>query len=119
MGTTTTNTTTTTQTTTTTVVTGTPRCGHPVDRCGLLPSATDALVVLYTAVGAPVAVECPLCRCDMDGSGRISATDALSVLRRAVRILGPAVCPPGVECENDLPPEACPEDSLVSDFPLQ
>jgi hypothetical protein len=44
MGTTTTNTTTTTQTTTTTLVTGTPRCGHPVDRCGLLPSATDALV---------------------------------------------------------------------------
>ncbi len=46
-----------------------------------LITATDALIVLRTAVGA---AQCPLCVCDVNDSGGNTATDALIVLRFAV-----------------------------------
>jgi hypothetical protein len=39
------------------------------------------LMALVAAVGAG---SCPLCICDVDSSGVTTATDALSILRRAV-----------------------------------
>jgi hypothetical protein len=44
-------------------------------------SATDALLVLRTAVGTRT---CDLCLCDVNGNGAVSSSDALLVLREAV-----------------------------------
>lgn len=44
-------------------------------------SASDALIVLRTAVGLE---QCPDCVCDVNDSGAVSATDALIVLRFAI-----------------------------------
>jgi hypothetical protein len=44
-------------------------------------TASDALAVLRTAVGSQT---CALCICDVDGSGSVSATDALITLKVAV-----------------------------------
>jgi hypothetical protein len=98
--------TTTTSTTTTTTWPDSPRCGRPVQGCGRYPSATDALAILFAAVGAGP-VDCPACRCDLDGSGGVSATDALAALQRAVRIEAPLLCPVGSECDGDVPPPPC------------
>ena len=53
-------------------------CGGPVSAGQ--PTATDALYVLQTAVGAQ---ECALCECDVNGDGRVAATDALLILAKA------------------------------------
>ncbi len=55
-------------------------CGQPAST-GSGPTATDALVVLKTAVGSGACLDCI---CDVDGSGGITATDALNTLRIAV-----------------------------------
>lgn len=106
-------TTTTKASTTTTTLPDSPRCGRPVPGCGPYPSATDALVILFAAVGIgagdPGSVDCPPCRCDLDGSGGVSATDALVALQRAVRIVAPLLCPIGSECDGDVTPSPCPE----------
>lgn len=65
-------------------------CGQPVTG-GLLPTATDALFALRAAVGAQ---GCLFHICDTDGNGRITAGDALRILRRAVIGLSiPFRCP--------------------------
>lgn len=52
-------------------------------------SAPDALVVLKAAVGA---FACQICVCDVDSSGRITASDALTTLRRSVGIPMELLC---------------------------
>jgi cysteine-rich repeat protein len=62
---------------------------------GLRVTATDALSVLRKAVGAPVV--CPLHSCDLDGDGKVSATDSLRTLRWAVGLF-----PPGCDWPDRL-----------------
>jgi hypothetical protein len=54
-------------------------------------TATDALAALKGAVGIS---PCPPCRCDVDGSGTVLASDALIILRLAVGLPGPLDCEP-------------------------
>lgn len=54
-------------------------------------TAPDALVALLTAVSLD---SCAPCRCDTDNSGGISASDALTILRRAVSLPVTLACPP-------------------------
>ena len=54
-------------------------------------SASDALIVLSTAVGF---AQCPLCVCDVNDSGGATATDALIVLNFAVGQPVTLDCPP-------------------------
>ncbi len=88
--------------------------------------ASDAFAVLNAAAGAR---SCMMCVCDVDSSGTVSATDALSVLKKAVgydMILhcpACAVCGDGVvgedeqcddaEANSDLIPDACRSDCTV------
>jgi hypothetical protein len=72
-------------TTSTTVPEGV--CGDPN---GGGVAATDALIVLQTAVALNV---CELCVCDVDSSGSIAATDSLIVLQAAVGQQVPLTCP--------------------------
>ena len=98
--TTTTSSTTTKSSTTTTVTTTTtfpPRdCGDPVLLIGERPplqnavTASDALAVLRVSVGIG---SCALCVCDVDSSGKITATDALTVLTATVSPEFPLNCP--------------------------
>lgn len=67
------------------------RCGDPLD--GPTITTADALAVLQTTTGA---FTCPLCVCDVDGSGAIDVTDALIVLQSAVGIDVAFDCPPCV-----------------------
>jgi hypothetical protein len=53
-------------------------CGAPVSAAQ--PTATDALYALQAGVGAE---ECPLCECDVNADGRLTATDALRILSKA------------------------------------
>jgi hypothetical protein len=55
-------------------------CGQPFSD-GATPAASDALFVLRAAVGIE---SCDACICDVDGSGVVSAVDALAVLAAAV-----------------------------------
>lgn len=52
----------------------------------------DALLVLRSAIGQPVA--CPLERCDADGDDKLRTADALRVLKRAVGQSVVMACPP-------------------------
>jgi len=66
-------------------------CGDP-DDTGTV-TATDALFLLRTSVGA---ASCDACLCDVDGSGGVaatSATDARRVLQRAVGLPIELACP--------------------------
>jgi len=73
-------------------------CGQPVS-AGALPSATDALAVLKTAVGSRPD---DLCVCDVDNSGTISPTDALIILKVAVGQSLVLACPPcSVDSDGD------------------
>jgi hypothetical protein len=56
-------------------------CGKPCTGGRGEPQATDALFMLRAALDL---VACAACVCDVDGSGDVSATDALRVLARAV-----------------------------------
>ena len=55
-------------------------CGAPVTG-GEPPTTSDALGVLRAATALD---ECRGCECDVDGSGRVSVTDALIVLRASI-----------------------------------
>ncbi len=55
------------------------------------PTATGALRALQAAVGV---ASCPLCECDADGAGGISASDALQILQAAVGVPITLDCPP-------------------------
>ena len=77
-----------------------PSCGEASDvsaslHTGVVQSrmitATDALIVLRTAVSA---AQCSACVCDVNNSGGITATDALIVLRFAVGQPVALDCPP-------------------------
>ena len=77
------------------------QCGDPVPDTNVtlglsaggsnLVKASDALVVLRTAVGSAT---CETCVCDVDGSGTVSATDALVTLKIAVGQSIALACPP-------------------------
>ncbi len=71
---------------------GSCACGAPISQYlnGPLPTASDALFVLRSAVGLAT---CSLCECDVDSDLRTSATDALIVLTRAVGQGTPLLCP--------------------------
>jgi hypothetical protein len=64
-------------------------CGQPVS-FGVEPTPSDALAVLNVSVGVG---SCEHCVCDVDDSGQIMATDALIVLRAAVRLPTTLHCP--------------------------
>jgi hypothetical protein len=64
-------------------------CGVPVTG-GARPLATDALFVLRTGVDLE---DCDLRVCDLDDSGAVSATDALTDLLAAVSSQSPSGCP--------------------------
>jgi len=53
-------------------------------------SSTDALITLYAAVGSTF---CPLCLCDVDTSGAITASDAQAVLGAAAGLPVELICP--------------------------
>jgi hypothetical protein len=69
--------------------------------CGLRPgtprgehrrtTASDALWLLQAALGA---IDCTPCACDADGSGQVTASDALRLLKRATNPKVPLLCPP-------------------------
>lgn len=64
-------------------------CGDPNGSGSI--TASDALFVLQSAVGAAA---CDVCLCDVVGGGSIvTASDALAVLRRSVGIQVPFTCP--------------------------
>lgn len=54
-------------------------------------TASDALIALSASVGA---AECPLCVCDVNGSGGVTATDALTLIQYAVGQPLSLSCPP-------------------------
>ena len=56
-------------------------CGR-IDGAPVTPAASDALGALRASVGTPGA--CRLCLCDVDGSGAVTANDALAILRKSV-----------------------------------
>jgi hypothetical protein len=75
-------------------------CGDPIAITGGFESgiqqgravtATDALAALQAAVGL---FPCPLCVCDVNGSGLVSASDALSILSFSVGQATSLLCPP-------------------------
>jgi hypothetical protein len=53
--------------------------------------SADALFTLQGAVGTRA---CPPVRCDCNKSGKVTATDATTILRRAVGVGPPLQCPP-------------------------
>jgi hypothetical protein len=85
-----------TNATTTTTLPAEPLCGDPVSDAGAGASAVaditvaDALFVLKAAVGGAT---CAACRCDVDGSGSVTASDAVQVLRRALGMRARLDCP--------------------------
>ncbi|HET9062967.1 MAG TPA: dockerin type I domain-containing protein, partial [Candidatus Binatia bacterium] len=83
------DTTTTTELATTTSTLPTPLCGD-ANGDGTI-AATDALIVLRTAVGTAT---CEPCVCDADASGAITAADALRLLRAGVGEPVVRDCPP-------------------------
>ncbi|HXC50294.1 MAG TPA: hypothetical protein VN634_05365 [Candidatus Limnocylindrales bacterium] len=58
-------------------------CGQP-QSTGNGPKTADALAALKKAVGSPSACDAKPCICDVDGSGTVTTTDALRLLRAAV-----------------------------------
>lgn len=64
-------------------------CGQPFSS-GDNPSAADALYALKVAVGL---LACKLSVCDVDGSNKITAGDALRILKVAVGQDVPLLCP--------------------------
>ena len=77
--------------TTTTLKPRPGQCGRPLGNDVF--TAGDARMLLLAAVGL---LPCDLCVCDVDGSGHLSAADALIVLKAAVSANAPPIvkCPP-------------------------
>jgi cysteine-rich repeat protein len=67
------------------------RCGSPTGVIGMRPSATDALIIVRSAVQSQT---CAASVCDANGDGSIAATDALAVLAAAVGRPVALSCPP-------------------------
>ena len=76
--------------TSTTLVLGEGVCGFPTGDLGDRPSTTDALFTLNAAVQLR---SCDVCVCDVDGSGKVEASDALQILRVAVELSDELDCP--------------------------
>lgn len=55
-------------------------CGQP-SSTGATPKSSDALFVLKAAVGT---VDCDLCVCDVTNDAKVTSTDALRILKKAV-----------------------------------
>jgi hypothetical protein len=66
-------------------------CGDPFVPSQNAITASDALFVLRTSVGLET---CEACICDIDGSGKTTAPDALALLRIAQGLAGTLACPP-------------------------
>lgn len=65
-------------------------CGKPTNSAGRTPTASDAQYALRAAVGQ---VSCDLRVCDADDSGAVMATDALTILNKAVGLEIALNCP--------------------------
>jgi len=76
-------------------------CGHPCSVETSPPSARDALYIVGAAVGSRA---CKTCICDVNRSGVVDATDALTVLARVVGLDALVRC---VLCAEPIP-LACP-----------
>jgi len=99
---------------------GGPLCNEPCERCELgvcnqhcglpvsttdKPTTSDALFILQAAVGLRL---CELCLCDVDDSWSITAMDAQIVIRNAVHLDAPLLCPtdvPTTSTTSTLPAE--------------
>jgi hypothetical protein len=67
------------------------RCGVPLaTEPGRQPKTVDALFIARAAVSL---ASCPLCVCDVNSSGRITASDGLATVRKAVGLNTLLVCP--------------------------
>ena len=88
-------------TTTTTLPFEPASCGRPCSVETSPLSARDALYIVGAAVGTRT---CKTCICDVNRSGRVDATDALTVLARAVGLNALVRC---VHCAEPIP-LACP-----------
>lgn len=89
-------------------------CGQPLS-AGPAPTATDCLFILRSAVGVQTCD--PVCLCDTNGAGGVSATDALVCLNVAVGKPVQLNCPCSVIGEASLaiavnPSPAYPGESL-------
>jgi hypothetical protein len=84
-------------TTTTTLPFEPASCGHPCSVQTLPASARDALYIVSAAVGARA---CKTCICDVNRSGIVDATDALTVLAQAVGLDARVRC---VLCAEPIP----------------
>ena len=65
-------------------------CGYPTDSKGPLPSIAD---VLFTLLASISGATCDLRVCDADGSGHLTARDALLLLRATVGLPESLDCP--------------------------
>ncbi len=83
-------------TTTTTLPENPASCGQPCTADSSQPRARDALYTLNSAVGLGT---CKTCICDVNRSGAVDSTDALTVLARAVGLDALVRC---VQCATPL-----------------
>ncbi len=78
----------TSSTSTTTTMPDEEPCGKALP--GQPITASTALAALQASIGL---IQCDLCRCDVDNSGGVTASDALRILRIAVNLPGNLDCP--------------------------
>jgi hypothetical protein len=83
-------------TTTTTLPPHPAGCGCPCSPVAVGPTASDALYALNAAIGI---VTCKTCICDVNRSGIVDSTDALTVLTKAVGLEATLRC---VECSTPV-----------------
>lgn len=89
------------------------QCGQPLST-GARPTTSDALFTLRAAVGA---ASCALWACDADGSGAVTTTDALRVLKTAVGQPTELACPlPEAQCGDGhlAGAEVCDDGNLAA-----
>jgi hypothetical protein len=88
-------------------------CGQP-SSTGSGPKSSDALFALRAAVGTG---DCDLCVCDATGDGKVTSTDALRILRKAVGqgvVLGCPSCVPKLTGLVKLPAPPLSEIAVPS-----
>jgi len=86
-----------------TVYAGGGLCGQPVST-GATPTASDCLFILKSAVGSTICD--PECVCDTNGTGGVTASDALRCLSKAVGLDVALDCPCGATTTT-LPSSSC------------
>jgi hypothetical protein len=86
---------------TTTTVPAEAKCSQPVST-GSNPMASDCLFIVRSAVRSSTCL--PECICDVDGAGGVSATDALTYLKKVVGQNVKLACPCG---QSPSCPGAC------------